>query len=86
DIACAAVVIADGPYFEPRFAHSALLARALESPASPYRRLAAYKHDRHDGHTTLYVRKDLAGRPLPLDRIRQVNFPGKSPVSAEKGK
>lgn len=77
DISCSAVVVAEGPFIEPRFAHSDLLLSALRHPSSPFRLKQTYEHYRHDGRTYLYLRMN----PIPPQReaVKRVNFPEKAP-------
>lgn len=77
DIACSVIVIADGPFIEPRFAHSDLLLSALQLPSSPFQLKQIYKHDRHNGRTYLFLRDGYV-HPQQM-AIKKVNFPEKSP-------
>ena len=56
DISSSAVVIAEGPFIKPHFAHSDLLMSALRLPSSPFRLKQTYEHHRHNGRTYLYLR------------------------------
>ena len=77
EISCNAVVVSDGPFMEPSYAHSGLLLLALRHPSSPFQLAHNYKHHRHDGSTSVYVR--TVPLQLQLEAIRRVNFPAKAP-------
>lgn len=77
DISSGAVVIVEGPFIKPRFAHSDLLMSALRLPTSPFRLKQTYEHHRHDGRTYLYLRTTPV---LPLrEPIQRINYPEKAP-------
>ncbi|MBL1264980.1 GtrA family protein [Methylomicrobium sp. RS1] len=75
-ISCSAIVIADGPFITPRFAHSDLLWSALQLPSSPFKLKQIYKHERHKGSTYLFVR-NVYVQPQQ-ETIVQMNFSEKS--------
>lgn len=77
EISCNAIVIADGPFIEPRFAHSDLLLSAIKLPSSQFQLKKVYEHDRHKGKTYLFIRNHYVYPQQTA--IRQVNFPEKSP-------
>lgn len=78
DISSSAVVVTEGPFIEPRLAHSDLLLSALQHPASPFRLIQTYKHARHDGRTCLYLR--ATSLPPKQEAVKRVNFPEKAPL------
>lgn len=77
DISSSAVVVAEGPFIRPHFAHSDLLLSALQHPTSPFRLKQTYQHHHHKGRTHLYLRTTPV--PLKLDAVKRVNFPEKAP-------
>jgi hypothetical protein len=77
EISCSAVVVAEGPYIEPRFTHSDLLLSALRHPHSPFHLERTFPHIRHDGKTSLFLRTSPQ-EPM-LEAVKRFNFPGKAP-------
>ncbi|MCD2451803.1 GtrA family protein [Methylicorpusculum oleiharenae] len=77
DISSSAVVVAEGPFIKPHFAHSDLILSALKHPSSPYQLKQTYLHHQHNGKTHLYMRKTPI--PLQLEAVKRVNFPEKAP-------
>lgn len=77
DVSCNAVVVAEGPFIDPRFPHSDLLLAALRHQSSPFRLSQSYPHFRHDGRTQVYLREN----PIAPNRdaVKRVNFPEKAP-------
>ncbi len=76
EMGAAAVVVAEGPVIET-YEHNAVLKAALQDPVSPFRLAQVFRHERQDGQTSVYLRRDLVSPDRAT--ITRVSFPAKAP-------